>query len=522
MQSASRGMATLVVRNPADDTVLAEIPASSAKDVEAAIARARAAQPAWAALGVEERARILRRFQAELLAAREEIAKLATRETGKPYSESLGTEVINLLEATKWATTDGVKALQPQKIRPANPLFLGRTSWIERAPLGVVGIVSPWNYPLAIPGGNVVYAILAGNTVVLKPASFTPMIALKLCELMSAAGVPDDVFIVVPGSGGEAGDALVNGDIDHLIFTGSVPVGREVERRLRERSVKSCMELGGSDPAIVLEDANVENAVRGISWARFTNAGQTCAAVKRVFVHRSIYDAFVAQTVKHVSALRLGDPMDVNTDVGPLTDPRGVKDMLAFIEDARHHNGRILCGGRARPDLGPHFFEPTVVVDLAPTARLLNDECFGPILPIAPFDDVEEAIRMANGTEFGLNASVWSRDTERAREIARRLEAGTVIVNDAAYTFAANETPWGGTKDSGHGRTHGPWGLWDVTELRHINVVPPSLKSPWWFPYGAGLRDTFYRGAEYLYGTAGAKARVAPGLVSNLVRRIRK
>ena len=512
----------LVVRNPVNDEVLAEVPAATRKDVEAAVLRARTAQPAWDALGVDERARLLKAFQHELLTAREDVARLATQETGKPYAESLGTEVINLLEAVKWVTTEGTKVLRPQKVRLANPLMLGRTSWIERAPLGVVGVVSPWNYPLAIPGSNVAYALLAGNTVVLKPASFTPLTALKMRELMTRAGVPEDAFIVMPGSGAEAGDALVSSDIDHLIFTGSVPVGKEVEKRMRERSVNTCMELGGSDPALVLADANLDNAVRGIAWARFTNAGQTCAAVKRAFVHRSVYDRFVAESVKHVSALRLGDPMDPHTDIGPLTDPRGAAEMLAFVEDARAHGGRVVCGGRARPDLGPHYFEPTIVTDLQPGARLLTEECFGPVLPIVPFDDVEDALRMANGTPYGLCASVWTSDTDKGRALARRLDAGTVILNDAAYTFAANETPWGGTKDSGRGRTHGPWGLWDVTKLRHVNVVPPNLRSVWWFPYGTQLRDTFYRGAEYLYGDAKARARAAPGLVSNLLRRLRK
>lgn len=512
----------IVVRNPVNDEVIAEIPSSTAKEVHEAIERARAAQPDWAARGVGGRALLLRKFQDELLAAREEVARLATQETGKPMTEALGTEVVNLLEAVKWATTKGVKVLRPEKIRPSNPLFMGRVSYVEHAPLGVVGVVSPWNYPVAIAGGNVVYALLAGNSVVLKPASFAPLTALKIRELMTRAGLPEDVFIVVPGSGAEAGEALVSGDIDHLVFTGSVPVGKAVEHRMRERAVRTCMELGGSDPALVLSDANLSNAVRGIAWARFTNAGQTCAAVKRAYVHEDVYDAFVAKTVEHVGSLRLGDPMDATTDIGPLTDPRAVAEMEGFLEDAKKRGGRVLAGGRARADLGPHYFEPTVVVDLPEDARLLTEECFGPILPIVRFADVDEAIRLANGTPFGLGASVWTANAERGREIARRLQAGTVVVNDAAYTFAANETPWGGVKDSGHGRTHGRWGLYDVTQLRHVNVVPANLPSPWWFPYGASMRDFYHRGAEYLYGKTGARARTAPGVLANLIRRLRR
>ncbi|HEX2021655.1 MAG TPA: aldehyde dehydrogenase family protein, partial [Candidatus Thermoplasmatota archaeon] len=314
----------------------------------------------------------------------------------------------------------------------------------------------------------------------------------------------------------------VEGDVDHLIFTGSVPVGRDVERRVHARGTTSCMELGGSDPAVVLDDADLAHTARGIAWGRFTNAGQTCAAVKRAIVHRSVHDALVAKLVEHAQALRLGDPMDPHVDVGPLTDPAGVADMASFVEDARKRGGRVLCGGRARPDLGPQYFEPTVVVDLPPDARLLAEECFGPILPVVAFETEDEAVRVANGTTFGLCASVWTKDPARGEAIARRLEAGTVIVNDSLYTFAASETPWGGVKWSGHGRTHGPWGLDDVTRVKHVNVVPTSRPSPWWFPYGPGLRDTFFQGARFLYGSAGDKARTGAGLASNLLRRLRR
>jgi succinate-semialdehyde dehydrogenase/glutarate-semialdehyde dehydrogenase len=343
---------------------------------------------------------------------------------------------------------------------------------------------------------------------------------LKLRELMTQAGIPEDVCLVVPGSGREAGEALIGAPIDHLVFTGSVPVGREVDQKLIARGVRSTMELGGSDPAIVMEDAPAFTA-RGIVWGRFTNAGQTCAAVKRVYVHRSRYDAFVAEVVQIAGALRVGDPLDPMTEIGMLTDPRSLDDMAGFVDDARKRGGRILCGGKARPDAGRQAFEPTVVIDLPPDARLLTEECFGPILPIVPYDDLEDAIRWANGTRFGLCASVWTTDLAKGEAVARRLEAGTAIVNDAAYTFAANETPWGGVKDSGHGRTHGPLGLLEMTRTRHVNVVTPRAPSVWWFPYGPQLRDTFMAGAQFLYGRASEKAKVGAGLTSNLLRRLR-
>ena len=513
---------TLTVRNPATGATLAEVPAATPEDVARALARARAAQPAWADLGAHARARHLDAFRAALLEARLEVADLIMRETGKPFAEALGSDVLAALDALKWNAAKGPRHLGPQRVRLWNPLFLGRASWLEREPLGVVGVVSPWNYPLAIPVGNVAQALLAGNAVVLKPASHAPLTALKMREIMTRAGIPEDVCIVVPGPGRETGEALVQGDIDHLLFTGSVPVGRDVERRLRERGVSSTMELGGSDPALVLEDAHLQHAVRGVLWARFTNCGQTCAATKRVLVHRSLHDRFVAALVEGTRALRLGDPAHPHVDLGPLTDPRGVEDMAAFVDDARKRGGKVLCGGRARPDLGAQYFEPTVVVDLPPEARLLSEECFGPILPVVAFDAEDEAVRLANGTPFGLGATVWTSDLERGRRVARRLHAGTVTVNDALYTFAAHETPWGGVKASGHGRTHGPQGLHELTRLKHVNTTPAKTASPWWFPYGPGLRDTYVKGAAFLYGEKKEKMKVGAGLASNLMGRLRR
>lgn len=511
----------LTVTNPFTGDVIGEVAAATREDVHAAVARARAAQPEWAALDVQERARMLRGFQEALLEAREEVARVVSEETGKPFVEALGVDVLTSLDQIKWVSANGPRILKPQKVRLGNPLFLGRVSHLERAPLGVVGVISPWNYPLSLACGPTVFALLAGNTVVLKPASYTPHTALKMREVMTRAGIPEDVCIIVPGTGKEAGEALVDARIDHLVFTGSVPVGRHVDQRVAARGIRSTMELGGSDPAIVLADAP-EHTARGIVWSRFSNAGQTCAAVKRVYVERPAYDAFVAEVVKLASALRLGHPMEPTTEIGALTDPRSVQEMEDLLADARKRGGRVLCGGRARPDVGKQVFEPTVVVDLPADARLLTEECFGPILPLVPFDDVEEAIRLANGTRFGLCASVWTKDLEKGAAIARRLEAGTAIVNDASYTYGATETPWGGVKDSGHGRTHGEEGLLELTRTRHVNVVPPRAPSVWWFPYGPQLRDTYMAGARFLYGGATDKARVGAGLTSNLLRRLRR
>jgi acyl-CoA reductase-like NAD-dependent aldehyde dehydrogenase len=285
--------------------------------------------------------------------------------------------------------------------------------------------------------------------------------------------------------------------------------------------VTTCMELGGSDPAVVLEDAPFEAAVHGVLWGRFTNAGQTCAAAKRALVHRSLAERFAAALAARAAALRVGDPTAPGTDMGPLTDPGGVEEMEAFVEDAVRRGARVLCGGHAMPDLGPQYYAPTVLVDVPPDARVLREETFGPLLPVVAFDGEEEAVRLANATPFGLSASVWTSDVPRGLALARRIRAGTVTLNDVAYTYAASETPWGGVKDSGHGRTHGRWGLEELTELRHLNVVPPRrlVGQAWWFPYGPRLQQFFDHGVQWLYGGAGGKARTSAGMVRSLAAR---
>lgn len=514
---------TLTVRNPATGAVLAELPEADAAGVHKAIAAARAAQPAWGARPLRERARTIDRFRRLLLDDRRGMAETISREVGKPVAEALGVDVLITLDAARWLTRDGVRILEPERIALGNPLFAGRRSYLEHLPVGVVGVVSPWNYPLAIPATNVLYALVAGNAVVLKPASLAPLTALRFQDLLHQAGVPKEVSQTVVGSGQVAGHALVEGAIDHLVFTGSVPTGKAVEARLKARSVRSCMELGGSDPAIVLADVDLARAVEGILWGRFTNAGQTCAATKRVYVHRSIHDRFVEELGRRASMLRLGDPLASTTDVGPLTDPKGVAEMTAFVDDAKRKGARVVAGGRARPDLGPRFFEPTVLADVPAEARVLREETFGPVLPVLAFDLEEEAVRRANATSFGLSASVWTRDLRHGRDVARRIEAGTVTVNDVAYTYAANATPWGGFKDSGHGRTHGRWGLLELTEARHVNLVPARrlVGRGWWFPYGERLEGFFDHGVQWLYGGFGRRVRTTLPMAADLARRRR-
>ncbi|MHB8605357.1 MAG: aldehyde dehydrogenase family protein [Thermoplasmatota archaeon] len=496
--------------NPATGEVNGEYDVAEPKEVEAAIVTARAAQVDWAKRSLHERLFVLKRFQKEVLAARVEIAALITKEAGKPIPEALAADVLPALDAVEFIARDGRDILGGSSFRLANPLLMDRKSQIQYEPRGVIGIISPWNYPFGIPASQVVFALFAGNAVVLKPSEYTTLTALKMAELFDRANLPKGLLQIVPGPGPLTGDALARSDVDFLIFTGSVPVGHSVDATCRARGVATCLELGGSDPAIVLEDADLDLAANGIAWARFTNAGQTCAAAKRVYVVDAVADTFTNLLVDKVKRLRVGNGSSPNVDMGPLIDAKFVKKMEEFVTDAVSKGAVVMTGGKRVPGPG-NFFEPTILSRVPADARMLNEEVFGPVLPIVRVPDDDAAVRLANDSDFGLTASVWTRDTRRGERIAAALDTGTVTINDHVYTYAAVETPWGGVKDSGHGRTHGAWGLLEMTKMKHVNVAPTmrAVNELWWFPYNENAQATFDEGLDFLYGGLAAKAKNA-------------
>jgi len=506
--------------DPATLETVTETDAANAEAVGVAVAAARAAQPAWAAVPLRERLARVGRFGEVLLARDEAVARLVSREMGKPIPEAYASDLLPTLDAVDWLVSRAAAVLEPGPFRLRNPILLDRRSQVKRAPRGVVGIIGPWNYPFSLPAIPSLFALAAGNAVVLKPSEQTTGTGLLVAEIARAAGFPEDALRVVPGPGEPTGAALVEADVDHLVFTGSCEVGARIGRRMAERGVGCSLELGGSDPALVLADADLDVAANGILWGRFTNAGQTCAAVKRVLVHESVHDALVERLVDGARRLRLGRGLEAETDVGPLVDERAAREMETFVQDAVKRGARVLCGG-ARPPRQGWFFEPTVLVDVPRDARVLHEEVFGPVLPVVRCRDEDEMIEAANGTPFGLSASVWTRDVERGRTLALRLDAGTVTVNDAAYTYAATETPWGGVKASGRGRTHGVDGLLDLTVPRHVNWAPGRrrLAELWWFPYEADLAPTWRRALRWLYGGAAGKARASGALTTALLRK---
>jgi acyl-CoA reductase-like NAD-dependent aldehyde dehydrogenase len=474
----------LASTNPATGEVLAELDCAGPTEVHAAVARAHAAQPDWNAWGIRNRVRTLRRFQQNLLAAKGDLARRLTQENGKPFVESLLTEVLVVLDFARFLVEHAYGVLREEKLPHGNLALRPKSGRILHEPYGVIGIISPWNYPFSVPGTEAMAALVAGNAVVLKPSELTPLAAIELQSLLHKSGVPEDVFQVLPGEG-PTGAALVASQIDKLIFTGSVATGRRIAQVAAERLLPVVLELGGKDPMLVLDDADLDVASSGAVWGAFMNAGQVCLSVERCYVHASLYSAFVDACAEKARKLRVGNGLDPSTDIGPMIHERQVRIVETHVEDARARGARIVTGGARLRELGPTFYPPTVLADVNHGMRVMREETFGPLLPITSFSDDAEAVRLANDSDFGLAASVWTRDRSRGERLARQIYAGTVMVNDAVSNFSISEAPHGGVKWSGLGRTHGRWGLEEMVRVKYVDIdLLPRMKKVWWFGYG--------------------------------------
>ena len=522
-RGGSDGVHTIVSRNPATLEVNDEVPEATPAEVEAAVTDARAAQAGWAGRPVESRLAVLDRFRELLLDRKATVARTGSSETGKPVGEATATELSPVLNALRFAESTGADLLAERV--PLGSFAATGESTIVREPLGVVGMITPWNYPFGIPGSEVVPVLLAGNAVVLKPAEETTLAALLLRDLLREAGVPDDLVAVVPGRGRTTGQALVDADLDFLSFTGSAEVGFEIDAACARRGIPTCLELGGSDPAIVLADADLDLAADGILWARFSNAGQSCAAVKRVYAEASIEPELRALLVDRAEALRVGYSHDRPVEVGPMIREEAIERLHDQVERSVEMGAEVLTGGSPVEDAEGHFYPPTVLTDVAGGSPVLTEETFGPVLPIVPVEDAEEAIERANDTRFGLTGSVWTRDVDRGEALARRIQAGTVTVNEHLYTFGLHATPWGGFRDSGGDRSHGRWAIEDVTRPKHVHVAPGEVslsagrfRNLWWFPYDEGYRSRIGDTMDLLYGSdLATRIRAAPGVVRSVL-----
>jgi acyl-CoA reductase-like NAD-dependent aldehyde dehydrogenase len=470
---------TITVTDPARGVAIAAIPVQTAAEVAEAAARARAAQPGWAALAVRERGRVLKRARRALVRARAEVLDLLGRETGKPRFDVVG-ELMGTCMDLGYLVRRAPRVLRPRRVS-ARPLFFKR-ALVTYRPRGLVGVISPWNAPLNLALGDALPALLAGNTVIIKPSEVTPLAVRRAAAALGTA-LPAGVLQVVTGDG-TTGAALVD-HADMVCVTGSPGTGKAVMERAARRLTPVLLELGGKDPMIVLRDADLERAANGAVWGGFMMAGQVCMSVERVYVEAPVAEEFTRRVVEKVAALRLGanDP-GAEIDVGPLTTPRQVEIVERHVADAVARGARVLTGGRRRSGPGL-FYEPTVLAGVDHGMAIMREETFGPVVPIMAVADAEEALRLANESTLGLNGSVWTRDVERGIALARRLETGSACVNECLVSAGCIELPFGGVKESGVGTRHGgPEALRAFCVAQSILVDRRGRRrEPMWFPY---------------------------------------
>ena len=461
----SAGGETVAVASPIGRTPLAHVPQSGPDDVVAAFARARDAQRAWAATPLDERAAALLRLHDLVLDHQDELMDLIVWESGKARKDAF-LEVAHLALTARYYGRTAHEHLDSRRVGGMFPV-LTRTD-VHRVPKGVVGIISPWNYPLTMALCDGLPAVLAGNAVVSKPDAQTMLTALLAHRLLEEAGVPREVWQVVAGPGPEVGGALV-AEADYVCFTGSTATGRLIARQCAERLVGCSLELGGKNPMLVLRDADVHQAAEGAVRGVFANAGQLCVSMERLFVADQVYDRFVDAFVSRTQALTLGASLDWSVDMGSLISQAQLDAVTAHVEDAVAKGARVLTGGRPRPDLGPFVFEPTILEGVTADMECFGHETFGPVVALYRFQGEDEAVLRANDGDYGLNASVYTRDARRGRELARRIRCGTVNVNEPyAATFGSLAAPMGGMRDSGVGRRQGAEGIHRYTEVQSV------------------------------------------------------
>jgi len=488
----------IAVKNPATGETITTVPSLSPEGVKALVARARAAQPGWEQLGFEGRGQVLLRAQKWVTDNADRIIDVIVSETGKTREDAQMAEIFYAAGAFGFWAKMAPVYLADERVRSSNLFVKGAKLAVRYQPLGVIGVIGPWNYPLTNSFGDCIPALAAGNAAVLKPSSSTPLTSLLMAEMLRECGLPEDVFQVATCSGATAGTLI--DEVDFVMFTGSTETGRQVMERAARTLTPVGLELGGKDPMIVLADANLERAANGAAFYSMQNGGQTCISVERVYVEAPVYDEFVAKVTDKVRKLRVGAPTGPGSvDVGAVTSPPQVAVIEDHVADAVGKGATVAVGGHSRS--GGRFFEPTVLIGVDHTMKAMTEETFGPTLPIMKVADADEAVRLANDSPYGLAASIWTRDVEKGERLARRVQAGAVCVNDAMLNYATLELPMGGWKDSGLGSRHAAGGIRKYCAQQSLLVkrlVPK--RDIHMFPYRALTTRLIGRILRLLYG----------------------
>jgi acyl-CoA reductase-like NAD-dependent aldehyde dehydrogenase len=500
--------AKLVSENPATLGPIGEVSVASKELCDRAVRAAKEAYPVWRWLDPREKRAIFKRAENILARRASEAGRLIAVEKGSPYPESLAVEVFGALQSLNYYGHNQGRLLHPRKAGHHTPLFLNKSGAFHFHPLGPTLIISPWNFPFLIPFCDILSAVTAGNTIVLRPSTATPFTALLIGEIFIEAGLPPGVLNVVVCRVPEAEAMTVDPDVKSVLFTGSVGVGKRIMELCSRNLTNLTLELGGKDPMIVLEDADLERAARGAVWTAFMNCGQSCGSIERAYVARSVADAFTARVVELARKVRVGSPLDEGVDMGPMTTAGQLKIVEEHIADAREKGAAVVVGGGRIAGLAGYFIEPTVLTGVDHTMRCMTEETFGPTLPIMVFEGDDEAVRLANDSIYGLTASVWTRDRKRAAWFADRLEAGSVTINDHMYSFVEPRAIWGGIKQTGMGRSHGPFGLLEHVDIKYIGMDFFRKKAQtWWFPYDRSFEGVMEKAVAVFHG-AGLRARL--------------
>ncbi|MGH2985908.1 MAG: aldehyde dehydrogenase family protein [Solirubrobacterales bacterium] len=507
-------MVTLESFNPATGELVGTVETITPEQVQAVVDDVGGVQPFWAQLSLADRARYMRKAADVLVEDMEEVANLLTLEQGKAITESYVMEVIPTIDALHWCANAGPGILADEKITYPQAFLKTKRSHFTYEPLGVVGVIAPWNYPWSIPFGEVAIALMAGNGVVLKPASLTPLLGERIQRVFDDAGLPEGLVRTVHG-GGAIGQALCEASTAKIFFTGSVEVGRGVGEICAQRLKGSVLELGGKDPQIVCADADLANAISGCVWGGFANSGQTCSGIERTYVVEEVAERFLEGVRRETERLTVGDPLDWETEIGPMVSAEQADVVTGLVDDALAAGAdRITGGPREVPGYSGRFIAPTVLAGVTDEMRIMKEEIFGPVVPVIVVADEAEALERANDSNFGLGASVWTKDRAKGERIARRVESGMVWINDHSYSHGACQCSWGGVKESGLGRSHSKFGFYECVNVKLVAWEPGRVRDFWWQPYDETLGTALRSSARLLYGRNGSRLRaLREGLV---------